>query len=229
MVETTKPTPPEKQEEPPDYYFTIKKDFHTKKQIDIWKVKIKRNYRITREHFTELKEVIKDFDGYYSHYSIYPNPAVTGTSGYKNMDYKRNKANRIERNAWEKYEYAKNKLNKTINLFLSRKIQNTPKTIDFTAEDLNQEIAKIRKQFKPELKTIKKAFGGTTKGRKRSSYYLDFEKGIFRLEINEFGNYVFHPYDDYRNLMNRRFNSVSEMMEQLKTDIKTIIEKLRKA
>ncbi|TFG22759.1 MAG: hypothetical protein EU529_09430 [Promethearchaeota archaeon] len=99
-------------------------------------------------------------------------------------------------------------------------------SIYFTAENLNQEIAKIRKQFKPELKTIKKAFGGTTKGRKRSNYFLEFEKGIFRLEINEFGNYVFHPYDIYNKLKNRSFNSVREMMEQLKTDINTTIKRL---
>ncbi|TFG03071.1 MAG: hypothetical protein EU540_00310 [Promethearchaeota archaeon] len=179
------------------------------------------------KHLNKYQKVlIEFFQKKASANSIYPNPAVTGTSGYKNMDYKRNKANRIERNAWEKYEYAKNKLGKAINLYLSRKIQNTPKTIDFTAENLNQEIAKIRKQFKPELKTIKKAFGGTTKGRKRSNYFLEFEKEMFRLEINEFGNYVFHPYDDYRNLKNRSFNSVREMMEQLKIDIKTTIKRL---
>ncbi|TFG00227.1 MAG: hypothetical protein EU540_05545 [Promethearchaeota archaeon] len=55
---------------------------------------------------------------------------------------------------------------------------------------------------------------------------LEFEKATFRLEINEFGNYVFHPYDDYRNLRNRRFNSVKEMMEQLRTDIKITIKRL---
>ncbi|MFW9877691.1 MAG: hypothetical protein ACFFG0_31780 [Candidatus Thorarchaeota archaeon] len=49
--------------------YSIKKDFHTKKEIDIWILKLNRENRLTRENFLQLKSKVQDHNGYYSRYS----------------------------------------------------------------------------------------------------------------------------------------------------------------
>lgn len=49
--------------------YSIQKDFHSKKEIDIWVLKLNRENRLTRENFTALKTEIQKRNGYYSRYS----------------------------------------------------------------------------------------------------------------------------------------------------------------
>lgn len=49
-----------------DYPFTVVKSYHTKRCIDIWVLRLKKNFRLTREDYNKLKEEVKLFDGYYS-------------------------------------------------------------------------------------------------------------------------------------------------------------------
>ncbi len=50
-------------------FFTIEKGFHTKDKIDIWVLKLKRKIWLGKDNFSELKEFIECYDGYYSGYS----------------------------------------------------------------------------------------------------------------------------------------------------------------
>ena len=50
-------------------FFMIEKGFHTKNKIDIWVLKLKRKIWLGKENFSELKEFIECYDGYYSAYS----------------------------------------------------------------------------------------------------------------------------------------------------------------
>jgi hypothetical protein len=49
--------------------FVIVKDFHTKDKCDIWVLKLKRKIWLEKDDFTELKEYIEGYDGYYSGFS----------------------------------------------------------------------------------------------------------------------------------------------------------------
>jgi len=49
-------------------FFTIEKSFHTKNKIDIWVLKLKRKIWLGKKKFSELKEHIECYDGYYSGY-----------------------------------------------------------------------------------------------------------------------------------------------------------------
>ena len=50
-------------------FFVIVKDFHTKDKIDIWVLKLKRKIWLEKDEFSELKEFIECYDGYYSGFS----------------------------------------------------------------------------------------------------------------------------------------------------------------
>ena len=50
-------------------FFIIVKDFHTKDKIDIWVIKLKRKIWLGKDDFSELKEFIECYDGYYSGFS----------------------------------------------------------------------------------------------------------------------------------------------------------------
>jgi len=50
-------------------FFAIVKDFHTKDRIDVWVLKLKRKIWLEKDEFSELKEFIECYDGYYSHFS----------------------------------------------------------------------------------------------------------------------------------------------------------------
>ena len=50
-------------------FFTIEKSFHTKEKIDIWVLKLKRKIWLKKDDFSELKEFIECYDGYYSGFS----------------------------------------------------------------------------------------------------------------------------------------------------------------
>lgn len=61
-------------------FFTIIKDYHTKDKIDIWVVKLKRKIWLEKDDFSELKELIECYDGYYSGFSggfIFPSMPTT--------------------------------------------------------------------------------------------------------------------------------------------------------
>lgn len=49
--------------------FAIVKDFHTKNKMDIWVLKLKRKIWLEKGQFSELKEFIECYDGYYSKFS----------------------------------------------------------------------------------------------------------------------------------------------------------------
>ncbi len=317
-------------------YFVVEKDFHTKKEIDIWKIKLSKQHRITRVHFTQLKQEVKQLNGYYSHYSrafifeteptqeqrekfsatikimihqeksvendqqeysvdyrplsksterqynmarwtevninddfetsikqweaklkdslnidtlnklpatlrekfdqyqkklreyyermaranaVYPNPYVTGRSGYKNMDYKREKANRLEKRAMEDIEKASERMERALKEHLNRQFKRAPKPIDFVAENLNKEISQIRKEFKGTLITIRKTTSGSVKGRRHATYYIELTNGEYQLQINEQGYFWFHAYNDFRNRNDLNLNSVEEMMQQLRNQL----------
>ena len=89
------------------------------------------------------------------------------------------------------------------------------KKIDFVAENLNSEIAKIRKEFKPNLSNIRKAYNGTQKGRKYNMYYLDFNNKKYDLELKETGSFWFRVHDSYNQRKIVTLNSVKEMMDLL--------------
>ena len=50
-------------------FFIVVKDFHTKEKIDIWVLKLKRKVWLGKDKFSELKEFIECYDGYYSGFS----------------------------------------------------------------------------------------------------------------------------------------------------------------
>ena len=50
-------------------YFSIEKSYHTKEKIDIWVLKLKRKVWLKKDDFSELKELIECYDGYYSGFS----------------------------------------------------------------------------------------------------------------------------------------------------------------
>ena len=50
-------------------FFVIVKDFHTKDKIDIWVLKLNRKIWLEKDDFSELKELIECYDGYYSGFS----------------------------------------------------------------------------------------------------------------------------------------------------------------
>lgn len=50
-------------------FFVIVKDFHTKDKIDILVLKLKRKIWLKKDDFSELKELIECYDGYYSGFS----------------------------------------------------------------------------------------------------------------------------------------------------------------
>jgi len=50
-------------------FFIIVKDFHTKDKCDIWVLKLKRKIWFEKADFSELKEFIEGYDGYYSGFS----------------------------------------------------------------------------------------------------------------------------------------------------------------
>ncbi len=50
-------------------FFVIVKDFHTKDKVDIWVLKLKRKIWLEKDEFSELKEFVEGYDGYYSGFS----------------------------------------------------------------------------------------------------------------------------------------------------------------
>lgn len=50
-------------------FFVIVKDYHTKDKIDIWVLKLGRKIWLEKGDFSELKELIECYDGYYSGFS----------------------------------------------------------------------------------------------------------------------------------------------------------------
>jgi len=61
-------------------FFAIVKDYHTKDKIDIWVLKLKRKIWLEKDEFSELKEFIECYDGYYSGFSggfIFPSMPTT--------------------------------------------------------------------------------------------------------------------------------------------------------
>ena len=64
----------------------------------------------------------------------FPNPEMTGKSGYKNMDGKRQKAHRTELIGIEKLENAESRLKARIKAYKKQIILNTPIEINFTKE-----------------------------------------------------------------------------------------------
>jgi len=61
-------------------FFVIAKDYHTKDKIDIWVLKLKRKIWLEKDEFSELKELIECYDGYYSGFSggfIFPSMPTT--------------------------------------------------------------------------------------------------------------------------------------------------------
>ena len=52
-----------------NHFFSIEKGFHTKNKTDIWVLKLKRKVWLEKDDFSELKESIECYDGYYSAYS----------------------------------------------------------------------------------------------------------------------------------------------------------------
>ena len=61
-------------------FFTIVKDYHTKDKMDIWVLKLKRKIWLEKDEFSELKELIECYDGYYSGFSggfIFPSMPTT--------------------------------------------------------------------------------------------------------------------------------------------------------
>jgi hypothetical protein len=61
-------------------FFVIAKDYHTKDKIDIWVLKLKRKIWLEKDEFSELKEFIECYDGYYSGFSggfIFPSMPTT--------------------------------------------------------------------------------------------------------------------------------------------------------
>ena len=50
-------------------FFVIVKDFHTKDKLDIWVLKLKRKVWLEKDNFSEFKELIECYDGYYSGFS----------------------------------------------------------------------------------------------------------------------------------------------------------------
>jgi hypothetical protein len=50
-------------------FYVIVKDFHTKDKVDIWVLKLKRKIWLKKDEFSELKEFIECYDGYYSGFS----------------------------------------------------------------------------------------------------------------------------------------------------------------
>ena len=180
---------------------------------------------IIREAFDRFQKVLVDF-----HYrkaranQVFPNPAVTGPAGYKNMQYKQEKAHRIEKIGYENLEKASKALERTMRRYLDRKIGATPKPIDFVAENLNSEIAKIRKEFKPHLSSIKKAYNGTQKGRKYNMYHLVFNDKKYDLELKETGCFWFRLHDAYNQRKIVTLSSVKEMMDLLRKCLSKINE-----
>jgi hypothetical protein len=50
-------------------FFEIVKDYHTKEKCDISVLKLKRKIWLEKDDFSELKEYIEGYDGYYSGFS----------------------------------------------------------------------------------------------------------------------------------------------------------------
>lgn len=50
-------------------FFEIVKDFHSKEKVDIWVMKLKRKVWLEKNEFSEFKELVECYDGYYSGFS----------------------------------------------------------------------------------------------------------------------------------------------------------------
>ena len=50
-------------------FFEIVKDFHSKEKVDIWVMKLKRKVWLEKNEFSEFKELLECYDGYYSGFS----------------------------------------------------------------------------------------------------------------------------------------------------------------
>lgn len=50
-------------------FFVIVKDYHTKDKCDIWVLKLNRKIWLEKDEFSELKELIECYEGYYSGFS----------------------------------------------------------------------------------------------------------------------------------------------------------------
>jgi len=176
---------------------------------------------LIKEAFTRFQNSLKE---YYERKAkanmIYPNPYMTGRSNYKNIEGKKARAGRTEKIGIEKVEFAEKKLKSTLkNYSQSQEILNSL-DINFTTENLNQEIAQIRKKFKPNLKSIRKAYGGARQGKKHVCYRFEYKEKIFDLELDEFGKYYLHPFNNYEKRDYQRFYSVREMINEFENFLK---------
>jgi len=154
----------------------------------------------------------------------FPNPFITGRSGYKSMDRKRDQAHATEKKAIDKIQYAKKKLRTAINKARTQEVKTEVKKLDFVAEELNKQINAIRKKYKKLVPSMVKMYDGSQSGRKYRTYKIDFSNGLnYRLEINEFGKYEFR--EDYHRIgkviTQTLLTSVKLMMGQLDHDIST--------
>jgi hypothetical protein len=109
----------------------------------------------------------------------FPNPYMTGRSGYKNIDKKSQKSHRTDQIGIKKLEKAEKRLQVQIDKYKKQLIVSTPIKIDFTNENLNDEIADIRKKYKTQKIAIRKAFGGVRSKRKHAAYYIDLNEKTY--------------------------------------------------
>ena len=154
---------------------------------------------------------------------IFPNPYMTGRSGYKNIDRKRQKSHRTEQIGHEKLEKAEKRLNAQIKTYKKQLIISTPIEINFTKENLNKAIAEIRKKYKVHKMTITKVFGGVRSKRKHATYYMELKEKTYQMEIDEFGSFGFSLYNKYPYPISKKLDSIKEMVTELDTILTGII------
>ena len=154
----------------------------------------------------------------------FPNPYMTGRSGYTNIDRKRQKSNRTRQIGNEKLEKAERRLEAQIKRYKRQLIINTPIEIDFAKENLNKEIAEIRKKYKVHKMTITKVYGGVRSKRRHATYYIDLKDKTYQMEIDEFGTFGFSLYNKYPYPISKKLDSVKNMITELDTILTGIID-----
>ena len=178
---------------------------------------IERLPAIIKESFDRYQDALKE---YYERKAranmIFPNPYMTGRSNYTNIEGKRARAGRTEKIGLEKLVHAEKKLKSTLKNYLNHKKLATSKDIDFSAENLNELIRGVRKQYKDHDLIIKKAFGGVRQKRKHTTYYISVLGNQYHLTIDEFGTFDLAHYRKGR-IYSKSLGSVREMITELTT------------
>lgn len=159
----------------------LNNDFEAR--VKHWEAKIKEQFNL---NLNQLPPLISEAFEYYlkalkESYERkaqanmqFPNPEMTGKSGYKNIEGKRQKSQRTEKFGIEKLENAEKRLEARIKAYKKQLIINTPIEIDFAKENLNKAIAEIRKKYKAQKLTITKVYGGVrSKQKKMTSLLID--------------------------------------------------------